>query len=94
MPRFKIAHVREQGQNIVIVPLDSGFGRKTTSEQQVIAAELQVRSQSAGLAGQVVPVWDCGGGEMGFLAPYNWHAFFASLNLGWVFANVNREIYW
>jgi len=94
MPRFKVAHIKEQGQDMVIVPLDSGFGRNVTSEQRAIAAELQLRSQSAGLAGQVVPVWDCGGGRMGFLAPHNWRAFFAGLNLGWVFANVNREIYW
>jgi hypothetical protein len=94
MPRFKVAHIKEQGQDMVIVPLDSTFGRKMSSDQQAIAAELQLRSRSAGLAGHVVPVWDNGGGRMGFLAPNNWHAFFASLNLGWVFANINREIYW
>ncbi len=94
MPRFKVAHIREQGQDMVIVPLDSGFGRKMNSEQNAIAAELQLRSRSAGLGGQVVPVWDNGSGRMGFLAPHNWHSFFASLNLRWVFANINREIYW
>lgn len=94
MPRFKVAHIREQGQNMVIVPLDSGFGRKMSSEQNEIAAELQLRSRSAGLAGRVVPVWDNGGGRIGFLAPHNWHSFFASVSLRWVFANINREIYW
>jgi len=94
MPRFKVAHVREQGQDIVIVPVDSNFGRKMTRDQQAIAAELELRSRSAGLAGKVVPVWDNGGGRMGFLAPHNWHSFFASVNLRWVFANINREIYW
>ncbi|MGA9040733.1 MAG: hypothetical protein WB421_09380 [Terriglobales bacterium] len=94
MPNFKVAHVREQGQDMVIVPLDSGFGRKMSSEQQAIAAELQLRSRSAGLAGRVVPVWDNGGGRMGFVAPRNWHAFFAGLSLGWVFTNINRELYW
>jgi hypothetical protein len=94
MPRFKIAHILEQGQNVIIVPLDSGFGRKVSSEQQAIAAELQLRSESAGLAGRVVPVWNNGGGRMGFFAPDNWHAFFASINLRWVFANLNRELYW
>lgn len=94
MPRFKVAHIKEQGQDIVVVPLDSTFGRKMSGEQQAIAAELQLRSRSAGLAGRVVPVWDNGSGRMGFLAPQNWHAFFAGLNLGWVFTNINREIYW
>jgi hypothetical protein len=94
MPRLKVAHVNEQGANMVIVPLDSGFGRKVSNDQKAIAAELQMRSEAAGLAGQVVPVWDNGGGRMGFLAPRNWHAFFESVSLQWVFANVNRELYW
>ncbi len=94
MPRFKVAHLREQGQNMVIVPLDSTFGNKAGSEQQAIAADLQQRARSAGLAGRVVPVWDNGGGRMGFLAPPAWHPFFSNLNLRWVFANINREIYW
>jgi hypothetical protein len=94
MPRFKVAHIKEQGQDIVIVPLDSAFGHKVTSEQQMIADELQLRSQSAGLAGRVVPVWDSGGGRMGFLAPRNWHGFFGGVSLHWVFANINRELYW
>jgi hypothetical protein len=94
MSRFKVAHIREQGQDMVIVPLDSDFGRKMSSEQNEMAAELQARSLSAGLRGRVVPVWDNGGGRMGFLAPHEWHAFFASLSLGRVFASINREIYW
>jgi hypothetical protein len=94
MPRLKVAHIKEQGQDMIVVPLDSGFGRKVGSDQKVIAAELQLRSQSAGLAGLVVPVWDNGDGRMGFLAPHNWHGFFSGLSLRWVFANVNREIYW
>ena len=94
MPRFRVAHVKQQGQDIVIVPLDSQFGRKTRGDQQAIATELQLRSRSAGLSGRAVPVWDNGGGRMGFLAPNNWHPFFGSINLGWVFTNINREIYW
>jgi hypothetical protein len=94
MPQYKIAHVKEQGVDMIIVPLDSAFGRKMTSDQQAITAELQTRSRSAGLAGRVVPVWDNGGGRMGFLAPNNWHAFFRSITLRWVFANINRELYW
>jgi hypothetical protein len=27
MPHFKIAHLREQGQNMIIVPLESSGGR-------------------------------------------------------------------
>lgn len=94
MPRFKIAHVREQGIDLIIVPLESAFGRKPESEQREIIWELQKRSSGVGLAGTVVPVWDSGGGRMGFIAPQNWHPFFRSLGLMAVHAGLNREIYW
>ena len=94
MPTLKVAHLRQQGVDLVIAPLDSDFGRKTHQDQQEIVTEIQMRSSSAGLAGTVVPVWDNGGGRMAFIAPNNWHPFFSSLNLRAVWANVNREISW
>jgi hypothetical protein len=94
MPRYKVAHVKEQGVNLIIIPLDSAFGRKIRQEQGRIIAELQVRSNAAGLAGTVVPVWDGGGGRMSSMAPPRWHPFFRSLDLGRVWASVNQEIFW
>jgi hypothetical protein len=94
MPHFKVAHVREQGVDVVIVPLESSFGHKMTQDQNAIRADLQRHSESAGLAGGVVPVWDAGGGRMGFLAPHNQQSFFKSINLHWVARNINGELSW
>jgi hypothetical protein len=94
MPALKVAHVRQQGVDLIIAPLNHDFGYKPQQDQQDIVGEIQVRARSAGLAGTVVPVWDNGGGRMGFIAPKNWHPFFRSLNLREVWANVNREISW
>ncbi|WP_343716784.1 hypothetical protein [Inquilinus sp.] len=94
MPDLKVAHVRQQGVDLIIAPLDRQFGYKTREAQQEIIDEIQLHSRSAGLAGTVVPVWDGGGGQMAFIAPRNWHAFFRSLNLRAVWANVNRELHW
>lgn len=94
MPSVQIAHVREQGQDMIIVPLDRSFANKTTQQQQGAIAELQTRSISAGLKGRVVPVWDAGGGRMGFIAPQNWHPFFKSVDLHHIMASVNRELRW
>ncbi len=94
MPRFKVAHVREQGVDLIIVPLDGSFGHRVETEQNAVVADLQARAGSAGLAGTVVPVWDSGGGRMSFLAPPNWHPFFKNLSLRTVAANLNKEIYW
>jgi len=94
MPRFKVAHIKQQGVDLIIIPLERSFGNSVGSDQQAIVDELQVHSQAAGLAGTVVPVWDSGGGRMSFLAPTNYHPFFRSISLNYVLSNVNREIYW
>jgi hypothetical protein len=92
MPTYDVAHIREQGVDLIILPLDSRFGSATSSEQQAAIRALQQCANAARLAGQVVPVWDAGGGRMGFIAPPNWHPFFSSLNLAFVAANINKRL--
>jgi len=94
MPRYNIAHIREQGQDIIIVPLESSFGHASSSRQQETIDTLQAHARSAKLAGTVVPVWDGGGGDMGFLAPRQWHPFFNGLSLEMVSQSLNRELFW
>ena len=93
MPHFKIAHLREQGQNMIIVPLESSFEHKSDGDQRATIAELQVRARAAGLAGTVVPVWQSGG-RMYSIAPRPWRSFFQSLSMQSVMLNVNKELYW
>ena len=93
MPKFKVAHLHEQGQDMIIIPLDSNFGSKSDQEQRQIISELQARSLAAGLRGTVVPVWESGG-RMSFIAPRPWHPFFQSISLQRVWANINKEISW
>jgi hypothetical protein len=93
MPRFKVAHLHEQGQDMVVVPLDGAFGSKSESDQRAALDELQAHSDGAGLKGTVVAVWESGG-RMRFIAPPAWHPFVASLSMRQVAANINREIYW
>ncbi len=93
MPRFKVAHLREQGQRHTYVPLESSFEHKLDSVQQDVIEELQVRANNAGLRGSVVVVWEYGG-KMRFIAPRPWHPFFQGLHLGLVMANINRELSW
>lgn len=93
MPRYKVAHLREQGVDLIIVPLDDVFESKSRSDQDATIGELQLRARHAGLAGTVVPVWNRGG-RMRFIAPQNWHPFFSGLSMNLVFGNLNRELYW
>lgn len=94
MPHFKVAHLHEQGQDMIIVPVASSFGHRISQDQHDIIADLQVRARSAGLVGTVVPVWDNGGGRMAFIAPRPWHPFFQRIDLRFVAVNINRELYW
>ncbi len=94
MPRLCVAHVREQGIDLIITPLDRSFGHRTVAEQHAALEELQARSHAAGLAGTVVPVWDSGGGRMSFIAPQNWHPFFRGLTLEGVLRAANRQLVW
>ena len=94
MPTFEVAHIKEQGVDLIIIPLDDNFRFKTPQQQHGVVSELQARATSAGLAGTVVPVWDSGGGRLAFLAPRPWHPFFRSLNWSTVAASINRKLYW
>jgi hypothetical protein len=94
----------------IITPLVSSFGYKPAHEQQAILGELQLRANSAGLRGTVVPVWGHGNGGMAWMSPPNRHPFFRSIDMNFfrsidmnffrsidmnfVHANVNREIRW
>lgn len=93
MPRFKVAHIKEQGVDLIIVPLDSSFNLKSQEQQTEIVNDLQAHATAAGLAGIIVPVWTVGS-TIYFIAPPNWHPFFRSISWNFVLQNINREIYW
>ncbi len=93
MPSFKCAHVREQGINLIIVPVNSSFGHKSDADQHETIEAMQNAATSAGLAGTVVPIWNIGNRTV-FISPPNWHPFFKSINWNDVLASVNKEISW
>lgn len=94
MPTFKIAHIREQGTDLIIVPLESRFGSLSSDDQDATIRDLQLHANGAGLAGRVVPVWDSGSGRMAFIAPQQWHPFFSSISLQWVGLNLKKQLSW
>lgn len=90
--RFRVAHLHEQGVDMIVVPLDDDFDLKLDTEKRKTADALQMYATSAGLRGTVVPVWMARNGRMSFIAPRPWHSFFASLSMSAVHANLNREL--
>lgn len=93
MPRIKVAHLREQGQNMLIFPLDSNFHTKSEAAKQDILEELQMRASAAGLAGRAVIFWQ-NGSSTHFMGPRPWHPFLKGLSLRQVHASLNKEISW
>ena len=93
MPALKIAHLREQGQDMILVPLDHTFGYRTQTEQSEIVAEFQARAGAAGLRGRVAVMWEAGSTTM-FIGPTPWHPYLQSISLWFIHANVNKQITW
>lgn len=91
MTTFDIAHVKEQGINLIIVPLASSFGSKPSIAQRQIINGLETAARTAGLAGTVVPIWPTGHGHQ-FIAPQNWHPFFKSISWQQVMASINKRL--
>jgi hypothetical protein len=56
MPTYKVAHINQQGQNLIIFPLDPTFGQLTALEQQSDLTMLGLRAYAAGLRGLPVAV--------------------------------------
>lgn len=93
MPCFKVAHIFEQGQDMIIFPLDSAIHNKPDSEKEDILSELQMRARAAGLAGRAVIMWQHGR-HSHFMGPRAWQPFLRGLSIHQVHASLNREIRW
>lgn len=91
MATFEVAHLREQGVDLIIVPLNREFDQKSMEGQRSVINSLQMCAGAAGLRGTVVPVWPANDG-LRFIAPPAWHPFFKSLSWSQIGANINRRL--
>jgi class 3 adenylate cyclase len=90
--KYKIAHVRIKGADMIIIPLDSAFGEKRSDEKGEIFNNFQRQVAGANLKGMVVLVWDSGGGKMSYLSAKQAHPYLQGLTLTTVRNNVNKEL--
>jgi hypothetical protein len=89
MPHVDVAHLHEQGQDMILVALDRTFANKTDQDKSSTLDELQIRANGAGLRGSVALLW-----PGGFMGPSPWHPFLRSLPLATVMRYLNRRISW
>lgn len=90
--KFKVAHLKVKGVDLVFVLLDAGFGRLPKIEQEKATQSLRHFIAGAGLRGFVVPIWDKGTGTAEFLAEKQLHPLLQSISLTFVQQNINREL--
>ncbi len=88
---FDVAHLREQGQDMIIFPMDSSIDYKSDRSKQEIMYALQLCASSARLAGTAVLIWNSNG-RTKFMAPQQWHGFFRSVDMLWVAKNINKKL--
>lgn len=92
MPTFQVAHLRRDGQDVIIVPVDRFFGVRSSAEQARIQEAFQRSAVAADMPGVVVLVWEDASGRMAFRAPPPWHVFFESIDMVYVATGLNGSL--
>ncbi|MGB9236406.1 MAG: hypothetical protein WCC04_18515 [Terriglobales bacterium] len=92
MATFEVAHLNIQNVNVVIIFLGSEFEHQTQQQQNAIQNGLQLCAENAGLAGNVVLVWQDSFQRIKFLAPPQQHAFFKTANYADLYSQVNKKL--
>jgi len=92
MPTFQVAHLRRDGRDVIIVPVDRSFGVRSPAEQARIQEAFQRSAAAVDIPGVVVPVWEDSSGRMAFRAPPPWHDFFKSIDMVYVATALNRSL--
>jgi hypothetical protein len=92
MPTFQVAHLRRDGKDVIIVPVDRSFGVRPPAEQARIQEAFQRSAAAVDIPGVVVPVWEDASGRMAFRAPPPWHDFFKSIDMVYVATALNRSL--
>jgi hypothetical protein len=92
MPTFQVAQVRHGDQDMVIVPLDRAFGKRSSTEQARIQEAFQRSASAAKLPGVVVLVWEDSHGKMAHRAPPTLNDFLKSIDMVYVATALNRTL--
>lgn len=92
MPTFQVAHIQHGGQDVIIVPVDRSFGKRSPTEQARIHEAFQRSANVAKLPGAVATVWEDASGKMSFRAPPALHEFLKSIDMVYVATALNHTL--
>jgi predicted class III extradiol MEMO1 family dioxygenase len=91
MGRFQVAHIREQGQDLIVIFVSDAMHYEPDTERSKALLSLQIASRRAGLAGAVVLVWEYAG-QMEVFCHTAFHNFFQSVPYQLLAANINKTL--
>jgi hypothetical protein len=88
---YEIAHINEQGQNMIIIPISPSIHTKTQAQKNALLNSLQYFARDAGLAGSVCLVWQVNR-RLYSLGPHQWSRFLTSIDMNFVSRNINKKL--
>ncbi len=88
---YQVAHVKQQGQDMLLILMDDLFWRRSEADQHAAMEMLQAAADKEGLGGHVVCVSQKGSKTM-FRGPAPWAPFLQTLDWATVAKNVNARI--
>lgn len=92
MPTFQVAHLKHAGQDVIVIPVDRSFGKRSAAEQARIQEAFQRSAAAIDMPGAVVPVWEDATGRMAFRAPPPWHDFLKTIDMVYVATALNGTL--
>jgi len=92
MNTFQVAQLDIQDVQLLVIFLPSDFDSKAATEKLEFHATLERCAETAGLAGNVVILWQDSSNRTRFIAPPQQHPFFQIMKYEQLLAQVNRTI--
>lgn len=92
MASYKVSQLKHNNFDYVLIVVAPAFAKKNPQQQQIDTVVLQRCASRAGMKGILVPVWDAGGGRMGFLAEPVHHKFLQSLNTAFLESHITATL--
>lgn len=88
---YRVAHVRYQGSDMVLVIVNRSFFYGSGNDQQRWFTAIQQCVRSVKLGGQTLVVTN-DNGRFRFYGPNGWHNFLRTIDMSWVNARVNKTM--
>lgn len=91
MTKINVAYFKEIGFELILVPFDDSFSKKSYDEKREVIKNLQLDIYLSGMKGTVVPIWKSETHKH-FIAPIELHPFIRGFSWNEVVSSVNREL--